>query len=160
MTTMKHYFSYRMITKCGIPSIELRGSRDDWVSLRQRSEALRSFMTKDFAKVWLSVLLPILDEFIKSYDGKVNYGSWQTMVKFRETRRGSGAHEYISGWIQNFFPYLDEDSPSWHLRPWQEAYFAGPTPDQIPPIKCSVPVEWIYYGIKYPLHFHGGFEGF
>jgi hypothetical protein len=118
MSTMKNHFSYRLMTRCGIPVIELRGTRDDWVSLRQRTESLGSFMTNNSAEIWLSVLLPILDEFIKSYDGEVNSAFWQTMVKFRETPPGSDAYEYIPGWIQDFFPYLDGDSPSRYVRPW------------------------------------------
>ena len=159
MSTMKHYFSYKMRTRCGIPRIELRGTLDDWKALRSRAEEMGKLMTPEFSKKWMSVLLPILDEFIKSYNGDVNYGFWQSMVKFRHTGGGSGAHSFVSGWIQNLFPYLTS-SDNYHLCPWQDAYFRGPEPDDFPSVMCSAPVVWDYYGKNYKLHFHAGFSGF
>jgi hypothetical protein len=159
MSAMKSYFSYEMSTCCGIPSIELRGNRQDWLDLRTRTEELGQLMTQRFSGKWLPVLLPILDEFVASYDGNVNHDFWQTFVKLRGSY-GSGGHEEISGWIQNFFPYLDSGYESGYIRPWQETYFSGPRPRHIPAITASCPVLWKYYGQDYDLHFFSGFSGF
>jgi len=81
------------------------------------------------------------------------------MVKLRATF-GSGASNYISGWIQLFFPYLKGDNNlNQNLRPWDEMYFIGPDPANIPPIVSSAPVDWDYYGKMYNLHFVAGFAG-
>merc|ERR1719262_1618783 len=81
------------------------------------------------------------------------------MVKLRHTGSGSGSYHFISGWVQNLFPYLCGDQLNPHIRPWQEAYFAGPQPEQFPTITSSAPVDWDYLGTIYDLHFHAGFVG-
>jgi hypothetical protein len=161
MSTLRSYFSYGMRTRCGIPSVTLRGTRADWASLRSRAESLAGKMTPDFADKWVRpCLLPILDQFVAAYDGDVDHGFWQSMVKLRHTGGGSGSYSFVSGWVQNLFPYLAGDTPNQNLRPWQHAYFAGPQPDQFPPVSSSVPVDWDYHGTVHDLHFHAGFVGF
>ena len=71
MSAMKNYFSYGCTTMCGIPSVSLHGSREDWASLRGRAEQLGTLMLPEFAERWLGNLLPVLDQFIASYDGQV-----------------------------------------------------------------------------------------
>jgi len=159
MSAMKNYFSFGMSTCCGIPHISLRGDRDDWVAIRQRAEQLGSLMMPDFASKWLGVLLPVLDEFIAAYDGQVNYGFWQSMVKLRHTGGGSGSYSFISGWIQLFYPYLGSGQENRSMRPWQDMYFSGPELGDFPGISSSAPVDWDYYGTTHNLHFHAGFAG-
>ena len=158
MSAMKHYFSYGMSTMCGIPGITLLGLEEDWVALRARAEDLGKLMTPSFSSAWMPVLLPVLDEFVASYKGQVNHGFWQSMVKLRH-RGGSGACSAVSGWLQILFPYLKAGKLNGDLRPWQEMYFRGPDPKNIPPILCSAPVDWDYYGTTYDLHFCAGFTG-
>merc|ERR1711939_770663 len=161
MSAMKNYFSYGMMTCCGIPQISLMGSREDWVALRTRAEQLSALgegagcsLTK-----WMACLLPVLDEFIAAYDGHVNYGFWQSMVKLRDTGGGSGSYSFISGWIQILYPYLASGRVNGNMRPWQEMYFAGPQLDEFPPISSAAPVDWEYYGVTHNMHFHAGFAG-
>jgi hypothetical protein len=158
MSAMKHYFSYGMGTCCGIPKITLLGSEEDWVSLRARAEALGGLMMPKFSALWMPVLLPVLDEFVASYQGRVNHGFWQSMVKLRH-RGGSGACSAVSGWLPILFPYLKSGSLNTNLRPWQEMYFSGPEPNDIPAVLSSAPVDWDYYGTTYDLHFCAGFTG-
>jgi len=159
MSAMKHYFSYCMRTKCGIPEISLLGTRDDWVAVRERAEHLGALMLPDFSKRWLSCLLPVLDEFVASYDGQVNHGFWQSMVKLRVSGYGSGSHSFISGWVQILYPYLASGKENRFMRPWQEMYFSGPEIDQFSRISSAAPVDWNYFGTPYDLHFHAGFAG-
>jgi hypothetical protein len=158
MSAMKHYFSYGMSTCCGIPNITLLGSEEDWVAVRTRAEALGELMTPTFRKLWMPFLLPVLDEFVESYRGQVNHGFWQSMVKLRH-KGGSGARSVVSGWIQILFPYLGSGELNRGLHPWQEMYFHGPKPDDIPAVISSAPVDWNYYGTTYNLHFQAGFTG-
>ena len=158
MSAMKHYFSYRMKTCCGIPNITMLGLEEDWVALRTRAEDLGELMTPSFAKTWMPLLLPVLDEFVASYKGQVNHSFWQSMVKLRY-RGGSGARSVVSGWLQILFPYLKGGRLNESLHPWQEMYFQGPDPKNIPPIVSSAPVDWDYYGTIHDLHFNAGFMG-
>jgi len=159
MSALKNYFSYGMMTGCGIPEISLLGTRDDWESLRSKTEKLGALMVPEFAETWLGYLLPVLDEFINSYNGKVNHSFWQSMVKLRTTGGGSGSYDFISGWVQIFYPYLASGKENEKMRPWQEMYFVGPRLDEFPRILSSAPVDWDYYGKTYDLHFHAGFVG-
>jgi len=43
MATMKKYFAYRSHLFCGIPSITLEGTLDDWRSVKQKLVKLKSF---------------------------------------------------------------------------------------------------------------------
>jgi len=159
MSAMKNYFSYCMRTKCGIPSITLTGTEEDWVSLRTRTEALGKVMQKDFTSYWMPLVLPLLDEFIASYRGSVKNNFWQSMVKLRNNGMGSGSEEFISGWMQIFFPYLASGRLNTSLRPWHEMFFHGPNPDEFPTLISSVPVDWNYFGSNLDLHFHAGITG-
>ena len=169
MATMKNYFNFRMDTMCGIPNVRLDGTREDWVSLIDRTNTLAQYMLQNntHGDLWIyDIVLPILDEFLKAYDGTPSYCFWQNMVKFRSTGSGSGSFDFLSGWLHTLFPYLssggDESRPNPYLKPWLEsasAHLLGPKPDEIPPQMSSVPVQWMYYGEEYPMHFHAGFRG-
>ena len=160
MSAMKNYFSYGIMTMCGIPNITLLGTEEDWVALRSRTEKLGSLMMPDFTDYWMPSLLPVLDEFVESYRGNVNHGFWQSMVKHRRTGGGSGAYSFISGWMQIFFPYLASGRLNEGLKPWQQMYFYGPKMDQFPPICSSAPVDWDYHGAVFDLNFHAGIIGY
>mmetsp|Transcript_5438 Transcript_5438/g.8622 ORF Transcript_5438/g.8622 Transcript_5438/m.8622 type:complete len:544 (-) Transcript_5438:103-1734(-) len=159
MSAMKNFFSYGMSTRCGIPRITLLGSEADWAALRSRAESLGNLMTQGIRNAWMPYLLPVLDEFVQSYKGNVNHGFWQSMVKLRGTS-GSGAYDFISGWLQIFFPYLRSGAFNTRLRPWHELYFEGPDSEDFPTIVSSAPVDWDYYGVTHDLHFHSGITGY
>ena len=161
MATMKHYFSFGMRTMCGIPSITLLGTEQDWVALAQRAEALGEMMTPEFRAYWMPALLPVLHKFLDSYRGNVDHGFWQSMVKLRHTGGGSGAHDFISGWVQTFFPDLAKKSnmSRTEMRQWNEMYFSGPEAGEFPMVESFAPVDWEYFGKKFDLEFHAGISG-
>jgi hypothetical protein len=76
------------------------------------------------------------------------------MVKLRNNGMDSGYREFISGWMQIFFPYLKSGRVNTRLRPWNEIYFAGPEPEKFPSIVSSAPVDWNYHGNVFNLDFH------
>jgi len=159
MAAMKNYFSFGCRTMCGIPSITLTGTLEDWQQLRARAEALGEKMMPEFRDKWMACLLPVLDEFVNSYRGEVNFSFWQTMVKLRSTGGGSGSHSFISGWISILYPYLANGQAN-ILRPWAEMFFHGPESSDFPATTSSVPCDWEYHGTQYDLHFHAGIIGF
>ena len=117
MSSMKNYFEFKMLTRCGIPEISLFGTEEDWVSLRNRTEALGKLVKEDLASYWMPLILPILDEFIESYRGNMNHSFWQSMVKLRNNGQSSGYRNFISGWMQIFFPYLASGELNNNMRP-------------------------------------------
>ncbi len=156
MTAVRKYFTYDLMTFCGIPWIELQGTLQDWESLRMRATK----MWGEFMPAYAGVLIPVLDQFVEAYQGKVDHLFWQSMVKRIENGEGSGPSTTISGWINLLYPYMREGKNNWLLR-WQDMYNSyGCAPDEFPTVVSSVPVEWNYFGETISLHFHAGTFGY
>jgi len=142
---------------CGIPKIELCGSEQDWIDIRQRSEMLFS----SFMPEYWNCLAPVLDKFLDSYRGNVDHNFWQRMVKYIGHGRGSGAYSTVSGWVNILYPFINEKSNNYSLKSWNDlSQEDGPEPEQFPYVISSAPVIWNYLGKIYNLHFHGGIFGY
>ena len=109
METVKSYFDYIvMYMSCGIPSVTLKGTPDDWQSILDRTRKLRAYGI-DW---WVDDLEPILEEFVKASKGKPNVEFWRSIVK--KYRPGDvrglncgmdmGATRF-DGWFLKFLPY-------------------------------------------------------
>eukprot|EP00737_Agarophyton_chilense_P000504 gb/GEZJ01000562.1/.p1 GENE.gb/GEZJ01000562.1/~~gb/GEZJ01000562.1/.p1 ORF type:complete len:308 (-),score=44.87 gb/GEZJ01000562.1/:588-1511(-) len=159
MAATKDYFTFEMTTGCGIPSIELEGTLDDWMELRKRAAKLGELLLPDFAEKWLTNLLPVLDEFVSAYKGAVNHAFWQRMVK-KYSSGMSGATPVLSGWINNLYPYLANGRINRHMKSWvSTSQHCGPNPKEFPQIVSTVAVKWRYFGSEFPLRFHAGYLG-
>jgi len=159
MSAMKHYFSYGMETFCGISRITLLGTEADWVQLRDRAEALGNKMTAEVHNLWLPKLLPVLDQFVAAYKGDVHHGFWQSMVKMRHKDAfgsGESSKDYVTGWLQIFFPYLNNSRLNKNMKHWEHCYWEGPETGDFPSMLSSAPVDWD----GKELHFHAGITGF
>ena len=99
MDAMSSYFIYKVLTRCGIPSIILEGTTEDWVKLLNKTIELSQY---DLAW-WTKDLIPHLEKFILSSQGNTPSGFWEGIYK--SELLGSGSPK-ISGWIVDFFPYL------------------------------------------------------
>jgi hypothetical protein len=160
MSSMQKFFSYKMSTMCGIPHVNLLGSLEDWISLRQKTEELGKLMMPQFSKKWMAALLPVLDQFVDAYKGEVNHLFWQSMVKKIQVGQGSGSYTALSGWINALYPYLNKDKENPFVMHWEElVQDDGPEPQDFPNTMSSAPVEWNYFGTLYQLHFHAGMYG-
>ena len=109
METVKSYFNY-IVTyiSCGIPSITLTGTPDDWQSVLDRTRKLGAYGI-DW---WVKDLEPILTEFVKASKGRPDVNFWKSIVK--KYRPGDirglscgmdlGSTKF-DGWFLNFMPY-------------------------------------------------------
>ena len=176
MTVMdagKSYFDYRLTTCCGFPKIHMQGTLQDWKLLQSRTHALvTALCSEDCATAWLASLDSVFDRLIAAYAHPecVDVEFWESMAK-RGGTNGSGAHTYVNGWINVFFPY----SAPKRLNPFCSAYSSGEEYTQMtkdwtgskvlkqagldvldfPDGLCSAPVMLD----KNPLEFRGGFIG-
>ena len=99
MATLKDYFQYGMHLRCGLPSVTLLGSLDDWKLLHQRADRFLEFDNQSGdMKKWHELLTGVLDEFIKTKSGVLNNKFWQKICHFSS---GSGTPS-LSGWITVF----------------------------------------------------------
>jgi len=144
-----------MNTSCGIPSIELQGTEDDWKNLTTRAKKLCELMVPVVGKKWCAVLEPVLDQFVEAYKGNVNSKFWQGIAKNIPHGRGSGSYSTVSGWITVLYLELEQYHKNWEIMAEND----GPRPELIPKVISSTPVTWNYNGNELFLHFHSGCFG-
>jgi hypothetical protein len=104
MNTMKSFFHYtRIIPFCGIRHAVLLGSLEDWQRLLERVRGLRAYgVTSDWLD-YISNLEPVLEQFIRTYNGDVDREFWDKVMNVTGASAGSGSTTYISGWALAFY---------------------------------------------------------
>lgn len=134
MATMQKYFGYKFSFCCGLPSVTLLGTVDDWKEIRHRADRLVEFDAGDNQmKKWSNMLLPVLDEFVSTASGNVNK-DWWNRIAFH-VGGGSGP-TWLSGWITVFCVF--NDSKNW----------IGDSHDYRSYMGDSARSEWIYIDTK------------
>ena len=129
MDVVKKYFIYTNIAgACGIPSITLKGSPDDWQKVLDKVRCLKKYNLEK----WASDLEDILTEFVKASKGKHNTSFWQNIVKKRRIDQIKVGNycltdpkkiTYLDGWFLKFFPNAlgeTSDSVIWNTDMPQE----------------------------------------
>ena len=109
MSSVKAYFDFEVLTfSCGIPSITIEGTPEDWKKVIEKTENLRKY---DLGW-WVDDLTPILNEFVLAAEGKANRAFWQNIVmKLRpdEFRGGGGCSPdtptKVDGWFLKLIPF-------------------------------------------------------
>jgi hypothetical protein len=162
---VQSYFEYRFMSMCGIPTVTLEGTVEDWERIRERVARLARYELT----WWTGKIEPILDEFVKAAKGRPTVTFWQDVYK---EQFGSGG-PYLSGWLVWLLPYLkqrDYDHKTHRLTPWRtdqpnamlgrpfsarrEMY--GLTHDRLPSSVSSVPFTWQYLGQNFDYQFLAG----
>ena len=156
MDAMQSYFEYRVATLCGIPSISLRGTVQDWKAIRRRVEDWSRFDLN----WWIEPLLPVLDRFVAAAGGDVDRQFWDSIYKYHGPD-GSGS-PYITGWVKYLFPYLCYAGV--HLD--QNRYLSidynarvGPDLGDFPALPAKAPFIWECLGREFEMEFIGGLIG-
>ena len=114
MGMMKEYFTYHCTMLCGIPKITLQGSLEDWQKVRAKAEMIKTLSEKSKSPLlmdWYNILVPILDRFVKAYQGKVDKKWWNSAVNYKGA--GSGT-PWMSGWALAFVPF--DKHGNWQLN--------------------------------------------
>lgn len=173
MDAFQPYFEYEMRCGCGIPSITLRGTADDWRSIRRRAAMLSELGLE----AWTDALLPVLDEVVRTAEGRVDTGFWRSFFRYESSSGGSE----MTGWILVLFPYLktfveegEKLEPSPYVHRWEKALRAaekrgglrffdseGPGLLAIPSSIASAPVRFVDVRDDscHPLRFVAGLFG-
>jgi len=167
MDTFQGYFEYEMTIGCGIPSITLLGTPDDWRSVRARAQMLAEYGLE----TWTRVLVPVLDQFVRASEGNVDKDFWRSFFRYES---GSGRSD-LSGWIHVLFPYLVDENGTRenpHLVNWQKELAGyksrtrsfnhqGPSISELPSTLASAPVRVtdLLSGKKIDMRFVAGIFG-
>ena len=110
MDVVKPYFEYTAFyAVCGIPSITLTGTPDDWRKVLEKTKALEAFGLG----WWTTELEPILQEFVKAAEGHPDYWFWKDIVCKARPRTIQGPscakrqpkQTKFDGWFLKLFPY-------------------------------------------------------
>ncbi|PKS10058.1 hypothetical protein jhhlp_004683 [Lomentospora prolificans] len=113
MGTLQNYFTYAWGTRCGLPSVTLLGTVQDWRRIRDKCKSHLPLLGRQ-CREWLSVLEPALDGFVQSFkepESEKTVSFWQHIVNVH-LPNGSGTTTY-SGWITSFC-YWNEDGACLH----------------------------------------------
>jgi hypothetical protein len=166
MDTYSSYFQYEMRCVCGIPSITLIGTREDWERIRARVEVLGTYDLE----WWVSRLRPILDLIIETVSGRPGRQFWRAIYKPKHVY----ATTMVTRWIADLFPYLGDapDRVPNHVfrherRDWAipvaqgvSTSTRGVATDSFPSGLSSVPVKVSFPdGTTRDLDFVAGFVG-
>ena len=102
MATFKRYFHYRSVLfKCGIPSVYLEGTVEDWQKVKAKVQTLAKYKLP-----WADKLDNIINEFINAKEGKINLSFWKTIVREKDSHDCYDPRIY-TGWFAYLFPYDD-----------------------------------------------------
>jgi hypothetical protein len=103
MDAFQPYFDYVFSIICGIPSVTLEGTLEDWALLSGKIRALHdSDMELSW---WTKHLLPLCNQFERAARGDVDVNHWKDLCKVME-RYGA---DDLNGWLLQFIPYVRED---------------------------------------------------
>ena len=113
MNSFKKYFSYgRAIMGCGIANVHFTGCRDDWLLVLAKTKNLHQYDVDGDGVLckYLYKIVVILNQFIDTYDNKVDKSFWNRIMTTEEYQVGSGGQTQteIEGWILHFFGIYDK----------------------------------------------------
>jgi hypothetical protein len=163
MDCFQGYFDYVFMCVCGIPSVILEGSTEDWILLKEQVAALhQSDLELDW---WTEHLLPLCDQFVCASRGEVDRAHWNNLLKL-VARYGV---DDLNGWILKFIPYVRGEDETFSRRnpvfeltdfpdekaPPMEVY--GCTSNMLPTGISQAPVTCMINSQQVPLDFLGGF---
>jgi hypothetical protein len=154
LDAMQSYFDYDFVSICGIPSITLEGTVDDWESIATRAQALAQY-DLDW---WIEPLMPILLQFVNAADGRVDGAFWASMYK--DNKRPC-SDPFISGWVMKLFPYLFGFNRSLVRNEWLEVESprSGPERKDFPNTPSVAPFQWKLVDSAFAMEFIGGLLG-
>ncbi|KAG1754475.1 hypothetical protein EDB19DRAFT_1925451 [Suillus lakei] len=130
MATMKEYFRYKFVLRCGIPLVTLLGERHDWEVILERLERLKLYSIETIA--WYHLLHPIISRFVAAFDAPSSPQNLDFWSKVAHYEGGGTGPTYLSGWITAFCVFNEqgvwqgpplnaertrEDAPKKLLRP-------------------------------------------
>ena len=134
LDSAQRFFKIELITMCGIPTVTLLGTRDDWVQLRSRTKELLGLVDMMW---WWQVLRPYMDSFVDSFDN-VNQTLWKDFFHHNSESGGDS----VLGWVLAFFPFINDEKEKVKRNPWLSWSQLTTNKDDQPPVRyTSIPVS-------------------
>lgn len=103
MGAVKNYISYKMKMLCGLPSVMLMGTVEDWIEIRSRVERLSEWGLEH----WQSCLVEVLDHFVDAFERPDNIDcDWWNRIA--HIVGGGSGPTYYEGWMNTFIGWNDK----------------------------------------------------
>ncbi|KAH8899769.1 hypothetical protein GQ53DRAFT_801383 [Thozetella sp. PMI_491] len=112
MGLTKAYFRFEGGIICGLPSVTLLGSQEDWEALLAKLDHLPDFGTDPAA--YKTRLRPILSRMVNSFkepDSPATRQFWNQIVSASQSHICGAPPFYVSGWITGFYFWDTEGNP-------------------------------------------------
>ena len=151
MDSASGYLNYEVYTECGIPSITVEGTTQDWIKMKEK---LNSFKGIDIDE-WLNVLSSLIDEIIKTSNGEKNVEFWNSIYKGFD---GSGGITF-NGWASLLYLYDFEGEQFDHFKTFNGSKSFKTKPhsfSQFTSRISKVPFIFNDNGKKYDMFFSAG----
>lgn len=152
------FYRYTMVTLCGIPSVRLLGTVEDWRALHDSAQRLSRRFVADLGG-WFAYLLPVLATLAEQADpgSPVDNAFWRSIYK-RESISGG---DRVTGWATAFVRFLSQPDgrlvpkPS-SLEDWTRiGEYDGIGHDRFAMHVSSVPFLWKYLEERLPMRLVG-----
>lgn len=166
MAALQNFFEYKFSLKCGIPSVTLLGTTEDWAQLREKIDRLVEFEISgsDIMNKWQNWLSYICDNLEASANGQASLEFWDKVAC--HLGGGSGP-SYISGWLSAFAVFNAKgewqgDKTRFAERHEEEIDYGFPVIDtsDLPSGITSVPVLVDDNGKEYDCFMFAGHMGY
>merc|ERR1712192_56106 len=104
MASVQEFFVYEMgMSSCGIPSVEMEGTEDDWKRMKEKFLQLKELLEPIRNRIglrdaWWDAVENICEELIKTFNGEPNKRWWGHIFS-KYVTHGSGARSEFYGWF-------------------------------------------------------------
>jgi hypothetical protein len=92
------YFALWLKCVCGIPSVTVTGTAEDWQKIQERVEVIAGFGLEK----WCRSLSPITAQFARAASGDADVAFWRRIYNPADAYGG----DVITGWAARLYPYL------------------------------------------------------
>ena len=99
MSSLQKNFSYSFGTLCGIPGVDMKGTKEDWEKLVEKTEALEKILSTVMEDVelgdWFRSTKQILSKLLDTFHGNPDKEWWGHILSWNQTY-GSGEQIVLS----------------------------------------------------------------
>ena len=125
MSSLQKYFDYRCVTECGIPGVEMEGTKEDWQKLIDKTDNLKNLLQPIMTEIglgeWFESTKVMLEKLLETFVGNPDVEWWSHILSWNRTY-GSGARQWWSGWMIDFLMA----EPAEHPRDFQSGVVSVP----------------------------------
>jgi Domain of unknown function (DUF4419) len=150
------YYTYSVMTMCGVPMIKLLGTADDYKAIIEHLQWIQSNI-KDLTG-YATHLITIVSKIVDTIEsGSIDDNFWGDIVK-AGNRHGSGGGPYMTGWLGTFCGYVYNSRKN-ELKDYSGKWFNEVMTRNI---GCCIPIVdfvWKCNGASKKMKFIGGVTG-